>query len=115
MKRAYSVYPKNNIITSNSLFQFPLKNNATQTEIIYNRKDYINYYPNIDGTTRIKVSEKVGNIQSWVRVVMGSANVTTGNYKRTELLPFWNNYIFNLRIRDMLKSTRFETLLLVNP
>jgi hypothetical protein len=39
------------------------------------------YYPNIDGTTRIKVSEKVGNIETWVRVVMGSANVTTGNYK----------------------------------
>ena len=43
--------------------------------------DGVNYYPNIDGTTRIKVSEKVGNIESWVRVVMGSANVTTGNYK----------------------------------
>ena len=32
MKRAYSVYPKNTIITSNSLFQFPLKNNSFSCE-----------------------------------------------------------------------------------
>ena len=32
MKRAYSVYPKNRIFTSNSFFQFPLKNNSFSCE-----------------------------------------------------------------------------------
>lgn len=30
-----------------SFIHFPLKNNATQTEIIHNRRDYINFYPSI--------------------------------------------------------------------
>ena len=32
MKRAYSVYPKNKIVTSKSLFQLPLKNNSFSCE-----------------------------------------------------------------------------------
>ncbi len=30
-----------------SFIQFPLKNNSTQTEIMHNRRDYINFYPSI--------------------------------------------------------------------
>lgn len=39
------------------------------------------YSPNIDGTTRIKVSDKVGNVKTWIRVNTGTSNLATGNYK----------------------------------
>lgn len=38
------------------------------------------YYPNIDGTTRIKIADKVGNIRSWIRINTKNANIPTGNY-----------------------------------
>ena len=43
--------------------------------------DGIAYSPNIDGTTRIKVSDKVGNVKTWVKVNTGTSNLATGNYK----------------------------------
>lgn len=43
--------------------------------------DGVAYSPNIDGTTRIKVSDKVGNVKTWVKVNTGTSNLATGNYK----------------------------------
>ncbi|MBR4231151.1 MAG: hypothetical protein IKR74_03220 [Bacilli bacterium] len=42
--------------------------------------DGVDYSPNIDGTTRIKISERVGNIETWVKVKTGTSNLATGNY-----------------------------------
>ena len=38
------------------------------------------YYPNIDGTTRIKISDKVGNARKWIRIATGTSNIPTGYY-----------------------------------
>lgn len=43
--------------------------------------DGVAYSPNIDGTTRIKVSDKVGNVKTWIKVNTGTSNLATGNYK----------------------------------
>ena len=47
---------------------------------LYYEINGIKYAPNIDGTTRIKVSDKVGNLQSWIKLVTGNSNIATGNY-----------------------------------
>lgn len=47
---------------------------------LYYEIDGVKYAPNIDGTTRIKVSDKVGNLQSWIKLVTGNSNIATGNY-----------------------------------
>ena len=38
------------------------------------------YYPDIDGTTRIKVADRVGSISSWLTMNTQNANLPTGNY-----------------------------------
>ncbi len=40
----------------------------------------VNYSPSIDGTTRIKIADHVGNIQTWIKVKTGTSSFTTGNY-----------------------------------
>lgn len=48
---------------------------------LYYEIDGIEYHPNLDGTTRIKIADKVGNTETWIRVVTQNANIATGNYK----------------------------------
>ncbi len=38
------------------------------------------YHPNIDGTTRIKIAEKVGNVRKWINIDTGTSNIATGEY-----------------------------------
>ena len=40
----------------------------------------VNYYPNIDGTTRIKVADKVDSAEKWVIVNTGTSKIASGNY-----------------------------------
>lgn len=41
----------------------------------------VNYYPNIDGTMRVKVADKVGSAKTWVNVHTGTSKISTGDYK----------------------------------
>lgn len=47
---------------------------------LYYEINGMKYSPNIDGTTRIKISDKVGNSQSWIKIVTGNSNIATGSY-----------------------------------
>jgi hypothetical protein len=47
---------------------------------LYYEIDGTEYYPNIDGTTRIKIADKVGNVQTWLKINTANANIATGNY-----------------------------------
>lgn len=47
---------------------------------LYYEIDGVRYYPNIDGTTRIKIADKVGNAETWIRLVTGTSQLATGNY-----------------------------------
>lgn len=38
------------------------------------------YYPSIDGTTRVKIADKVGSTETWIRVVTGTSSIATGEY-----------------------------------
>ena len=42
--------------------------------------DNIRYYPNIDGTTRIKISDRVGNVSTWMTLDTSNTTLPTGNY-----------------------------------
>ncbi len=39
------------------------------------------YNPNLDGTTRIKIADKVGNSLTYINLVTQNANIATGSYK----------------------------------
>lgn len=39
-----------------------------------------NYYPTVDGVTRIKIADKVGNVQIWPVLNTEHADIITGNY-----------------------------------
>jgi len=41
----------------------------------------VNYYPNIDGTIRVKIADKVGSAKTWVNVYTGTSKLATGAYK----------------------------------
>jgi hypothetical protein len=47
---------------------------------LYYQIDGVNYYPNIDGTTRIKVADKVDSAEKWVIVNTGTSKIASGNY-----------------------------------
>jgi hypothetical protein len=47
---------------------------------LYYDIDGIHYTPNIDGTTRIKIADKVGNVETWIGVYTENANIATGQY-----------------------------------
>jgi len=38
------------------------------------------YHPNIDGTTRMKIADKVGNVRKWINIDTGTSNIATGEY-----------------------------------
>ena len=38
------------------------------------------YFPNVDGTTRVKIADKVGNVETWIRLATGTSNIATGDY-----------------------------------
>jgi len=48
---------------------------------LYYEINGVKYYPNIDGTTRIKIADKVGNVQDWIKFDTSNANIPTGQYK----------------------------------
>ena len=39
------------------------------------------YYPNLDGTTRINIAERVANVESRIKLCTENANIPTGTYK----------------------------------
>ena len=39
-----------------------------------------NYSPSIDGTARIKIADRVGNVETWIKVHTGTSKFATGNY-----------------------------------
>ncbi len=39
------------------------------------------YYPNIDGTTRIKIAERVDSVEKWIVLNTSTSKLATGNYK----------------------------------
>ena len=47
---------------------------------LYYEIDGNKYYPNLDGTTRIKISEKIGNVKTWITVNTANSNIPTGSY-----------------------------------
>ena len=47
---------------------------------LYYEVDNTKYYPNLDGTTRIKISDKVGNVKTWISVNTANSNIPTGKY-----------------------------------
>lgn len=56
---------------------------VTSTSLLglYYEIDGIKYYPNIDGTTRIKLTEKVGNYRTWLKMSTNTSSIATGPYK----------------------------------
>ena len=48
---------------------------------LYYEIDNVRYYPNIDGTTRIKIADKVDSAEKWVIVNTGTSKIASGNYK----------------------------------
>ena len=43
--------------------------------------DEVRYDPNIDGTTRIKIADKVDSAEKWIIINTGTATIPTGHYK----------------------------------
>jgi hypothetical protein len=39
------------------------------------------YYPNLDGTTRIKIADRVDSVEKWVVLNTSTSNLATGSYK----------------------------------
>ena len=72
MKRAYSVYPKNNIITSNSLFQFPLKNNSFSCEK--------NNLDNVNRQSAFPRSEKIKKFIEEINLANANSNSNLLNF-----------------------------------
>ncbi len=48
---------------------------------LYYEIDGVRYDPNIDGTTRIKIADKVDSAEKWVIVNTGTSKIASGNYK----------------------------------
>lgn len=40
----------------------------------------VKYYPNVDGTTRIKIADKVGSVEKWIELNTENASIATGSY-----------------------------------
>ncbi len=47
---------------------------------LYYEIDGVRYYPNIDGTTRIKIADKVDSAEKWVIINTGTSKIASGNY-----------------------------------
>jgi hypothetical protein len=47
---------------------------------MYYTIDEVNYSPNLDGTTRIKIADKVDSAEKWVFINTGTATIASGNY-----------------------------------
>ena len=41
----------------------------------------VKYYPNIDGTTRIKIADRVDSVEKWIVLNTSTSKLATGNYK----------------------------------
>ena len=47
---------------------------------LYYEIDGVRYYPNIDGSARIKIADKVDSAEKWVIVNTGTSTIASGNY-----------------------------------
>ena len=47
---------------------------------LYYEIDGNRYYPSLDGTTRIKIADKIGNVMTWIKVNTANSNIPTGSY-----------------------------------
>lgn len=47
---------------------------------LYYEIDGEKHYPNLDGTVRIKIAEKIGNVKTWITVHTENSNIPTGAY-----------------------------------
>ena len=66
--------------------------------------DEARYDPNIDGTTRIKIADKVDSAEKWVIVNTGTSAIATGNYKlRIESFGSPDGIYYGLTASDMIE------------
>ena len=47
---------------------------------LYYELSQTRYDPNIEGTTRIKVADKVGSTEKWININTGTSSIASGNY-----------------------------------
>ena len=104
MKRAYSVYPKNNIITSNSLFQFPLKNNSFSCEK--------NNLDNVNRQSAFPRSEKIKKFIEEINLANANSNSNLLNF------PNEHNSLYTcqkLLIEEKIKNKNYnENIIALN-
>ena len=66
--------------------------------------DEIRYDPNIDGTARIKIADKVDSAEKWVIINTGTSAIATGNYKlRIESFGSPDGIYYGLTASDMIE------------
>ena len=59
------------------------------------------YYPNIDGTARIKIADKVDSAEKWIIINTGTSKIASGNYKfRVETFGSSDGIYFGLNPSD---------------
>lgn len=69
-----------------------------------NNDTTLRYDPNIDGTTRIKIADKVDSAEKWVIVNTGTSAIATGNYKlRIESFGSPDGIYYGLTASDMIE------------
>ena len=66
--------------------------------------DEVRYDPNIDGTTRIKIADKVDSAEKWVIIDTGTSAIATGHYKlRIESFGSPDGIYYGLTASDMIE------------
>ena len=71
---------------------------------LYYEIDEARYDPNIDGTTRIKIADKVDSAEKWVIINTGTSAIATGHYKlRFESFGSPDGIYYGLNASDMIE------------
>ena len=71
---------------------------------LYYDMDEVRYDPNIDGTTRIKVADKVDSAEKWIIINTGTSAIATGNYKlRIETFGSTDGIYYGLNSSDFIE------------
>ena len=66
----------------------------------------VNYSPGIDGTARIKISDRVGSIETWIKVKTGTSKFATGYYTlRVESFGSPDGIYYGLNTSDHIDFT----------
>ena len=66
--------------------------------------DEVRYDPNIDGTARIKIADKVDSAEKWVIIDTGTSAIASGNYKlRIESFGSPDGIYYGLTASDMIE------------